>query len=254
MTSYDVETGKEAWRVRGLTYQVKSVPVIVDGTLYFNGWAPGGEPGERIELPGFEKMVAMHDSNKDGLLSKDEVPKNWLPGNWDMQDLDKDGMFNAKDWLYYSQRRTSTNSVMAVRLGGQGDITETHVKWRYQKSLPDVPAVLAYQGVLYLIRNGGILQTLDPATGQLIKQGRLPALDDYYASPVAGDGKVYMVSKQGAVSVLVGGADWKVVSTGDFKEEIFATPAIADGHIWIRTATAVYDFGLSSRQPAASRN
>jgi hypothetical protein len=174
LTSYDVATGKLVWRVRGLTYQVKSVPVVEDGVLYFNGWAPGGEPSERIELPDFATMVKQYDKNGDGKLSKDEVPKNWLPGNWDMQDLDKDGLLNAKDWQYYSMRRTSSNAAMAVKLGGEGDITDTHVLWRYQKSLPDVPGVLLYRKVLYLIRNSGILQTLDPAKGTLLKQGRLP--------------------------------------------------------------------------------
>jgi outer membrane protein assembly factor BamB len=242
MTSYDAASGKLLWTVRGLTYQVKSVPVAVGDTLFFNGWAPGGEPGERIELPVFDAMLASHDANKDGKLSKEEIPKNWHPGSWDMQDLDKDGLLDAKDWLYYTMRRTSSNSAMAIKLGGSGDITASHVLWRYQKSLPDVPAILAYRGTLYLIRNGGILQTLD-YKGNLVKQGRLThALDEYYASPVAGDGKVYLISRNGNATVLEGGGEWNVAATGDFGEEVFATPAIADGHIWVRTATALYDF------------
>jgi hypothetical protein len=160
-----------------------------------------------------------------------------------MQDLDKDGLFDAKDWQYYRLRRTSSNSAIAIKLGGRGDVTESHVLWRYDKSLPDVPGILLYRDVLYLIRNGGILQTLDPSNGKLLKQGRLThALDEYYASPVAGDGKVYMISRNGNVSVLTAGADWAIAATGELGEEVFATPAIADGHIWVRTATALYDF------------
>lgn len=248
MTSYDTATGKLLWKVRGLTYQVKSVPVVHDGILYFNGWAPGGEPSERIELPAFPEMLKTHDKNGDGKLSKDEIPKNWHPGNWDMQDLDKDGLLNAKDWQYYSMRRTSSNAAMAVKLGGRGDITDTHVLWRYQKSLPDVPGVLLYRGVLYLIRNGGILQTLDPATGKLLKQGRLPqGLDEYYASPVAGSGNIYFISRNGTVSVLEAGADWGVAATSELGEEVFATPAIVDGHIYLRTATALYAFAQRTK-------
>ena len=249
MAAYALATGKEVWRVRGLTYQVKSVPVIDGDTLYFNGWAPGGEPSERIELPDFPEMLKRYDADADGKLSKTEIPKQWMPGNWDMQDVDKDGLYGPRDWKVYQNRRTSTNATMAIRLGGQGDITDTHVLWRYQKSLPDVPAVLLYKNVLYLVRNGGILQTLDPATGAMKKQGRLPkALDEYYASPVAGDGKVYLISRNGNVTVLEAGADWGAQSTGEFGEEVFATPAIADGHIWVRTATALYDFGLRRNQ------
>jgi len=248
MTSYDVATGALLWRVRGLTYQVKSGPVLDKDTIYFNGWAPGGEPSERMELPGFEEMIAAHDEDKNGKLSKTEVPKQQQPSTWDMQDLDKDGQLDAKDWQYYRMRRTSSNSAMAIKLGGRGDVTQTHLLWRYDKSLPDVPGVLLYGGVLYLVRNGGIVQTLDPKTGKLLKQGRLThALDEYYASPVAGDGKVYMISRSGNVSVLEGGGDWRVTATGEFgEEEVFATPAIADGHIYVRTATALYNFAIGS--------
>lgn len=243
MTSYETASGKFLWKVRGLAYQVKSVPVADKGVLYFNGWAPGGEPSERIELPGFAEMLKMHDNNGDAKLSKDEIPGNWHPGNWDMQDLDKDGLLNAKDWQYYSMRRTSSNAAMAIKLGGRGDITATHVLWRYQKALPDVPGVLLYRGVLYLIRNGGILQTLDPASGKLLKQGRLPqGLDEYYASPVAGGGYIYLISRNGTVSVLEAGSDWGVAATSELGEEVFATPAIVDGHIYLRTATTLYAF------------
>ena len=246
MTSYNVASGELLWRVNGLTYQVKSLPVVVGDMLYFNGWAPGGEPSERIELPGFDQMLKDYDANHDGKLSKDEVPKKWLPGNWDMQDLDKDGLLDARDWRYYQMRRTSTNSAMAIKLVGQGDVTATHVLWQYQTSLPDVPAILHYRGVLYLIRNGGILQTLDPRTGALLKQGRLQhAMEEYYASPVAGDGKVFMISRAGMVTVLEAGKDWGVSAKGDLGDEVFATPAIADGHLWVRTNSALYDFATA---------
>lgn len=243
MTGYDLATGALLWRVRGLTYQVKSGPVLNGDRIYFSGWAAGGEPSERLELPPFEEMLAKHDKDNDRKLSKEEVPKNWHPGTWDMQDLDKDGKLDGKDWHYYRLRRTSSNAAMAIKLGGRGDVTESHVLWRYDKSLPDVPGILLYRGVLYLIRNGGILQTLDPLTGKLLKQGRLAnAMDEYYASPVAGDGKVYLISRNGSVSILEAGAEWKVMFSGELGEEVYATPGIAGGHIWVRTATMLYDF------------
>ncbi len=247
MTSYDVADGRVIWSARGMTYQVKSGPVIQGDVLYFNSWAPGAEPSERIELPNFQKMLDLHDKNGDGKIARAEIPKEWQPANWEMQDLNKDDVYDERDWTYYMGRRTSTNGAMAVKMGGSGDVSDTHLMWRYQKSLPDVPGILYYRRVLYLIRNGGILQTLDPATGKLIKQGRLThAMDEYYASPVAGDGKVYMLSRDGKATVLeAGSTDWGVAATADFGEEIFATPAIADGHLWVRTATALYDFAAA---------
>jgi outer membrane protein assembly factor BamB len=108
--------------------------------------------------------------------------------------------------------------------------------------------VLLYRGVLYLVRSGGIVQTVDPDTGKAIKQGRLAhALDEYYASPVAGDGKVYVISRNGAVSVLTAGAQWEIAATGDMGEEVFATPALVDGTIYVRSATALTAFRSKRR-------
>jgi len=243
MVSYAVDDGRELWRYRGLTYQVKSSPVIVGDTLYFNAWAPGGEPAVRLVLPPFAEALEKLDANKDGELSKDEVSQEWQPGNWDMQDLNKNGSLDARDWQYYSQRRTSTNSTLAVKMGGRGDITESHVKWLSQKNMPDVPGVLLYQGVLYLIKNGGILTTLNPEDGSMLWQGRVrDALDNYYASPVAGDGKVYLASEKGLVTVLKPGAQPEPLGTTDFGEAIFATPALADGKIYLRTRSKLYCF------------
>ncbi len=243
MVSYAVDSGRELWRARGLTYQVKSTPVSAGGTVYFNGWAPGGMPSRRLILPDFDAMLASHDADKDGFLSKGEIPATWRPGNWEMQDLDKDDRFDRRDWFYYQSRRTSSNSTMAIRLGGRGDVSDTHVLWRHRKSLPDVPSVLLYRDVLYLVKSGGIVTTLDPLTGEILRQGRLPdAIDDYYASPVAADGKVYMISREGKVSVIEAGRKWKVSASNELGEEVFATPAIADGRLYIRTAGALYCF------------
>ena len=259
MVSYSIEDGTELWRVRGLTYQVKSIPVIGGDTLYFNGWAPGGMPSARLVLPSFQTVIADYDvpfraktktaifrkrkSPKPGHLSKTEIPP-WLPGNWEMQDLDKDGVFNKREWFYYSSRRVSSNATMAIRLGGRGDVTGTHVLWKYQKSLPDVPSLLLYEGVLFAVKKGGIVTALEPKTGKVLKQGRLPdALDDYYSSPIGADGKVYMASQTGKVSVLKARGDWPVLATNELGEEIYATPAVSEGRIYLRTMSTLYCFG-----------
>ncbi|MCC6540207.1 MAG: PQQ-like beta-propeller repeat protein, partial [Bryobacterales bacterium] len=122
MTAYDAANGKVVWTLRGLTYQVKSGPVIEGGVLYFNGWAPGGEPSERIELPVFAKMVELHDKDGDGKIARAEIPKEWQPANWEMQDLNKDNAYDERDWNYSRGRRTSTNGAIAVRMGGTGDV------------------------------------------------------------------------------------------------------------------------------------
>ena len=243
MTGYSTD-GREVWRLKGLSYQVKSGPVVHGDRLYFSGWAVGGEPGARLELPGWDEVRDRFDSNGDGEISQSELRQDWLPNNWAMHDRNKNGTMDARDWAHYRARRISENSCMAIRLGGTGDVTGSHLLWRYQKSIPEVASPVLYRGVLYLVRNGGIVTTLDPASGSVLKQGRLrEAIDGFYASPVAGDGKVYMASDAGRVVVLKAGGSWTVLSTNDLGEEVYATPAIADGKLFIRTASRLYCFG-----------
>lgn len=243
MTGYSTD-GREVWMLDGLSYQVKSGPVVDGDRLYFSGWAVGGEPGARLELPGWDEIRDRFDSNGDGELSQSELRQDWHPNNWAMHDRNKNGTMDARDWAHFRARRISENSCMAIRLGGTGDVTGSHLLWRYQKSIPEVASPVLYRGVLYLVRNGGIVTTLDPASGSVLKQGRLrAAIDGFYASPVAGDGKVYMASDAGRVVVLKADGAWTVLSTNDLGEEVYATPAIADGKLFIRTASRLYCFG-----------
>jgi outer membrane protein assembly factor BamB len=95
-----------------------------------------------------------------------------------------------------------------------------------------------------MINDSGILLSFDPATGAVLKQGRLHgAIDKYFSSPVAADGKVFLIGQAGQVSVLKAAGDWQVIKVNDLDDEVFATPAIADGRIYIRTKSALYSFG-----------
>ena len=97
---------------------------------------------------------------------------------------------------------------------------------------------------MYLMKEGGVVSSLDPASGEVLKQGRTPdALEEYYASPVAADGKIFLVSASGKVTVLKAGPQWEILSVNDLGEESWATPAIAGNNIYIRTNNAVYSFG-----------
>ena len=77
------------------------------------------------------------------------------------------------------------------------------MKWKYLRPVPQVPSTVLYQGVLYMVNDSGILISFDPATGNVIKQGRLKgAIDKYFASPIGADGKIWLVSQDGTVSVV----------------------------------------------------
>jgi outer membrane protein assembly factor BamB len=244
LTAYSVETGQEVWWVTGLTWQLKSTPVMTQHTIYVHGWAGGADEGQQEEIPPFEEVLKQLDTNRDGKLAKEEIQDPRLKEDWRSMDLDKDGTLNDRDWRFYRARRAAQNAVLAFRLGGQGDMTQKNFLWRYQKSLPNVPSPLLYKDVLYLMKEGGILTALEDSTGKVLKQARLQgALGDYFASPVAADDKVFTVSHEGKVTVLKPGGDWEILATNDLNDECNATPAIADGRLYIRTRSTLYCFG-----------
>ena len=134
--------------------------------------------------------------------------------------------------------------LLASKGGGRGDQTANAIRGRHTKPVPQVPSTLLYHGVLYMINDSGILLSFDPATGNVLKQGRLHgAIDKYFSSPVAADDKVYLIGQGGQVSVLKAAGDWQVLAVNELDDECYATPAIADGRIYIRTRSALYSFG-----------
>src|SRR6204780_2770386 len=247
LTAYSIVDGERLWFVRGLTCQPKSLPTLAGDIVYFNGWTPGNDAGQQVELPTFAEAIAAADANHDGKLSQAELPPPWQPaGTWRAIDLDRDGFLNEREWEFFRTRRASRNALLAVKLGGSGDVTNTHVLWRFEKSLPDVPSPLVYKNVVFLVRSGGIATTLDAQTGKVVKQARLTgALEDYYASPVGVDGKVYIPSEHGKVVVLRAAGDWEVLAINEFDSDIYATPAISEGQMYIRTLDALYAIGSS---------
>jgi outer membrane protein assembly factor BamB len=245
--SYSAKTGEKLWSSRGLTWQVKSSAIVVGDTTYAAGAAPGADAGQRQQLLSYEEAVQKGDANGDKKISEQEAIDNgWRhKGGWGLVDLDDDGLLNQRDWEFFRARRGAHNTTVAIRppRGARGDVTEKAVLWKYEKAVPVVSSPLLYQGVLYTIKDGGILTAFDPETGTVVKQGRLQvAIDTYFSSPVAADGKIYVISQAGKVSVVKPGADWETLAVNDLGEECFGTPAIGDGKLYVRTAGALYAF------------
>jgi outer membrane protein assembly factor BamB len=97
--------------------------------------------------------------------------------------------------------------------------------------------------VLFCCKDGGIVTSLNPRTGKAYKSTRSPGTGDYYASLVAGDGKVFLANKEGKVTILSAEPQWKPISSSEFGEGIYASPAIAEGKLYLRTTGRLYCFG-----------
>jgi outer membrane protein assembly factor BamB len=161
-------------------------------------------------------------------------------------DPDTDSYLLALDAKTGKQaRNTAKSGLYAIKLGGSGNPTNKAIVWKAERSLPNIPSPLLYQDVLYVLKEGGILTSYDPKSGQVLKQGRVEgALDAYFASPVAADGKVFTVAKNGKMAVLKAAGQWEVLAVNDLDEETWATPAIDDGRLYVRTQSALYCFGV----------
>ena len=245
LTSYDVATGERLWWVGGLPFEMKSTPVLAGDTLFVHGFAtPFNQPGEQIEVERWADALEAHDRDGDALISRAEFPHERMRGFMPYIDLDGDGVMNGEDWSYYRAAMASLNGMVAIRLGGAGDMTDQSVLWRYHRTVPQLPSPLLYQDVLYMINDGGIATSFNPDTGEVIARGRIRgAVDDFYASPVAGDDKLFFVGASGKVAVVRPGGGFEVLAVNDLRSPSYATPAIGDGRIYIRTLDALWAFG-----------
>jgi outer membrane protein assembly factor BamB len=245
LTSYAAANGRKLWWVGGLSFEMKATPVVAGDTIYVNGYgAPVNDPGNKVSVPSAEEVWKTADANHDGLLSKAEFPAFTSRFWFDVADLDMSGSLTRDEWAYYRAALDSENGMLAIRLGGSGDMSDTAIKWKYHRSVPQLPSPLVYGGILYMVNDNGIVTMLDPDTGAVINQGRLAgAPGAVFASPVAADGKIFFVTESGVIAVVAPGKDLAVRSANDLGEETYATPALADGRIYIRTTSALYAFG-----------
>ena len=250
LSAYSVADGKRVWWVRGLACEMKSIASQDGEYLYINGWGfPQNQPGQQIPTIPFDEALKRYDKDNDKQITKAEAVGNdpmdkILNAAFEAFDSNRDDKLDARDWEVFRAMMASENGLLAIKMGGEGDQTANAIRWRYQKPVPQVPSTLLYKGVLYMINDSGILLSFDPATGKVLKQGRLHgAIDKYFSSPVAADDKVFLIGQGGQVSVLKAAGEWEVLAVNELDDECFATPAIADGRIYIRTRSALYAFG-----------
>ena len=248
VAGYDLESGRELWTVAGLSRLVNMTPVVgQDNTLYVAGWAAGGDAEDRIRPEPFAELAARQDADHNGTIEFAEIPEGPFQSRFPQIDRDKNGHITEQEWeTMRSIFDRAQNAIVAIRPGGQDNITSTHVLWKQHKFLPYIPSPLYYRDVLFLVKDGGILSTLDVGSGQPIKQGRAAGNGDYYASPVGADGKVYLVSQEGVLTVISAQGQWQVLSTARFEEPVHATPALVGGRIFLRTAGHLYCFAAAA--------
>ena len=247
MVSYDLKTGDEKWSVVGMPCTCCTTPVVGDGMLYFAGWSPGDAEDKDFRLPSFDELLKQGDDDKDGKISRAKCGKTWLGSFFAAHDADRDGFLTREGWnASLKYMGTSKNAAFAVKAGGQGDITKTHVVWRKTKGLPYVPSGILAGGHYFLVKDGGLCTAYDAKTGkEIYVQERGVAQGRYYASPVSAGGHIYVVTlDDGTFTVLKAGAESPdvVVKNPKLGEKTAATPAIVGDTLYVRTAKTLWAF------------
>jgi len=245
LDAYDAASGERRWWVSGLPAEMKSVPVVLGDHVYLHGYnSPLNELGSQVELAPFAEAVAKLDADHDGRIGAAELPDARVRNYFEYYDLVPDGGLDATEWEGLRVSLSALNSAQCIRLGGHGDMSATNVLWRQHKGIPQLPSPLVYGGVYWMLADqGGLLTEMDPEAGAVLTKERLErGVDAYFAAPVAGDGKVYLLSQSGVLSVVAAKKGLEVLHTAQFGETCYATPALEDGRIYLRTATKLYCF------------
>jgi len=245
LIGYDLVSGEEKWFVKGMPTASCASPMISGNNLYFAAWSPGSADELVIKPPPFD-LLLLGDTNGDGAISKDELTAAPIKGFFNSIDLNKDGKITRSEWdEALALVAAAKNSAFALQPGGNGDVTDTRIKWRKSDGLPYVATAIVYGGQLVMVKDGGIVTAYNAASGEKLYQKRLATGGKYFASPVAADGHIYLASlNDGTITVLkAGAAQPDVVATGEpLGERIGATPAIAGNTLYVRTAGHLYAF------------
>lgn len=241
VTGYDPRDGSRLWWMHGLARIVNTTPALHENALFLATWSPGGDSGERIEMEDWDLAVQQYDVNHDAKIRRDELSEGPVLTRFFRIDLDQDGGIDQQEWQKHADVfQRAKNSVRAVRLGRSGELATNDIAWEFSKGIPYVASPVYDDGVLYMVKDGGILTSLDARSGTVIKQGRLRGRGNYYASPQVADEKIYLASERGTVTVVSADGDWRILGSHDFAESIYATPVAQGDRLYLRTSEALY--------------
>ena len=219
MLALDKRTGAVKWKIdKPAGVESYSSPIVVRG--------PGGN---ELIVNSSTGVESFDPSNGTSLWTYPEVNRFPIPVSM------------VDNGMLYLSRGYRSSPYMAIKLGGRGDITNTHVAWRVATGGPYVSSLVHYQGVIYMSTDNGILSAVDASNGQRLWQERVNGI--FSASPIAGDGKIYFVSEAGETIVLKAGRTFEIVSRNKLEGHFVASPAAGGGKVFLRADDRVIAVG-----------
>ncbi len=252
LIGYDPQSGERLWRAKTLLRNIKTTPVAVNDVVYISLQSSG------IANQWLATADRSETGNSDGKLTKAEmqafvgetkIPDEFYRRTFDRGDTNQDGFLEGAELdlaflspdnfagARFDAEAPADEYILAVRAGGRGDVTNTHVLWKHETKYTDhIVSPLVLDDRMLLIKSGGISTLFETQGGTPLRDPqRIPNPSDYFASPVSGDGKIYIAGENGFVVVLENSPEYKFLAKNDLGESIVGTPAIADGRLLFRT-------------------
>jgi outer membrane protein assembly factor BamB len=243
LDSYSLETGEPFWAMPGLPYWPIASPTFADGILLVAG------PDQAGEVPlAFAAASAEVDTDGDGVFSRAEMVASerfqWVGNHFGFGDSDGNGTWDQSEYeAVFLASVTDGYGSVGVRLPAPGSRDNAEVIWRDQRAVPYHATPLIHDGMAYFVADNGIVSVYAMETGELLRRDRLStASTNLAASPVMGDDKIYLATQDGAVVVLSTGVEWEVLAVNDLGEPLYATPALGEGRLYVRTDGFLYAF------------
>jgi outer membrane protein assembly factor BamB len=223
LLALDARTGKERWKVdRGEGRVSHSTPLVVPGPK-----------GDELLVNSSER-IDVYDPATGKLL--------WYAGAPRQTPIPSAVFDGGRIFLSRGYRNSD---FMALRPGGRGDVTATHVEWVSPSGASYVPSIVYYDGLLYMTNEIGVVTCADAKTGERVWRHRLVGL--FFASPVAGDGKIYLLSETGETFVMRAGRTPEVLAKNDLNERFIASPAMSRGRLFLRSDRTLFAVGAAEQ-------
>lgn len=264
--TYHVDTGDMIWIAKCAT-TATSTPVVVGNEVLVAAWNKLGEPDLRPPFPKFDELLKKHDKDGDDLIERKEFPKLWIfhrpdgieapmngaPVSFKHADKNKNDKIEADEWARTTKELEDFRSgyeshgALAIPIASQGMVSAKTVRTLTTSGIPEVPSPVSDGEHLYLVKNGGSLTCVEIKSGEIAYRKRTKGKGTHYASPLIADGKLYTFAGNGRVSVIKPGTSFEILAVNEMKDEVYATPAIVEGVIYLRTHSALHAFGLEDQ-------
>ena len=260
LIGYDPDNGARLWHANTLLRNIKTTAVSLDGLIYISLQSSG------IANQWLATADRSDTGNSDGKLSKQEmqafvgeqkIPEAFFRKTFDRGDINQDGFLEGEELdrafldpsnfagARFDAETPADEFIMAIRGGGRGDVTRTHVLWKHATRHTDhIVSPLITEDRMLLITTGGIASMFETAGGTPIRTtSRIHNPGNYFASPIRGDGKIYVAGENGFVVVLQDSPSLEFLARNQMDDSIVATPAIAGGCLYIRTRSKLICVG-----------